>query len=150
MITRPLDLSSRLRQEPRSFDWLYFVNGGLIVLFFTLFGSRHVLPPGLAVEFQLPEIAGANAGARATTHYVTVVNAGQIFAGDGLRVLSDLPEWLREQARTVRHPSLQIQASGDVEVSIITEISSAARRAGFTEIQVAATEPKTVRKAAQP
>lgn len=145
MITRPLDLSSRLRPEPRSFDWLFFVNGGLIVLFFLLFGSRYVLSPGLGVEFQLPQIAGANAGARSTSHYVTVVNAGQIFAGDGLRDLKDLPEWLREQARTVRRPSLLIQASGRVEMSVITEISSAARRAGFVDIQIAATEPQSSR-----
>ena len=32
MITRPLDLASRLRPEPRSFDWLFYVNGGVIVL----------------------------------------------------------------------------------------------------------------------
>lgn len=141
MITRPLDLSSRLRAEPRSFDWLFFVNGGLIVLFFMLFGSRHVLSPGLDVDIQLPEIAGANAGARATTHYVRVVNAGQIFAGDGLRTRAELPEWLAEQARRVKEPSLQIQVGADVEIRVITEISGAARRAGFVHIQVAATEP---------
>lgn len=150
MITRPLDLASRLRPEPRSFDWLFFVNGGLIVFFFVLFGSRHVLSPGLAIDFQLPELAGANAGARATTHYVTVVSAGQIFAGDGLRDLKALPEWLREQARTVSKPSLLIQASGHVETAVITEISSAARRAGFLEIQVAAIEPGADTKGRQP
>ena len=47
MITRPLELSSRLRPEPRTFDWVFYVNGGLIVLFFSLFGSQFVLAPGL-------------------------------------------------------------------------------------------------------
>lgn len=150
MITRPLDLASRLRPEPRSFDWLFFVNAGAIVLFFMLFGSRYVLSPGLGVDYQLPEVAGANAGARATTHYVTVINAGQIFAGDGLRDLKSLPEWLREQARTVPKPSLLIQASGRVETTVITEISSAARRAGFVDIQVAATEPGADAKGKRP
>ena len=46
MITRPLDLASKLRPEPRNFDWLFFVNAGLLVLFFVLFGSRFVLAPG--------------------------------------------------------------------------------------------------------
>ena len=94
MITRPLDLASRLRPEPRNFDWLFFVNGGLIVLFFTLFGSRFVLAPGVAV---LPAIAGANAGARATTHQISVVSANQIFAGDGWRDLKQLDEGLYER-----------------------------------------------------
>ncbi len=149
MITRPLDLASHLRPKPRNYDALFFVNAGLIVLYFGLFGSRFVLAPGVDVDFQLPEIVGANAGARTTTHYVRVVNAGQIFAGDGLRDREGLAHWLREQARSVDHPSLQIQAGGGVEMSVIMEISGAARRAGFGAIQVAATEPiggRSVRK----
>lgn len=138
MITRPLDLASRLRTPPRSFDGLFFVNAVLIGLFFTLFGSRFVMGPGVDVE--LPEIVGANSGARTTTHYVRVVNAGQIFAGDGLRELPQLSEWLREQAASVRRPTLQIQAARGVELSVVTEIAGAARRAGFVEIQIAATE----------
>lgn len=141
MITRPLDLASRLRREPRSFDALFYVNVGLIVLFFVLFGSRHVLAPGIGVGLQLPEVAGANAGARTTSHYVRVVNAGQIFAGDGWRDLAQLSVWLREQARTTVTPTLQIQAGRGVELSIITDITSAARAAGFADVQIAATEP---------
>jgi biopolymer transport protein ExbD len=138
VITRPLDLASRLRAQPRNFDGLFFVNAVLIGLFFVLFGSRYVMGPGLDVE--LPEIVGANSGARTTTHYVRVVNAGQIFAGDGLRELPQLSEWLEEQAASVRQPTLQIQAARGVELSVVTEISGAARRAGFVEIQIAATE----------
>ena len=66
MITHPLDLASRLRPPPRSFDALFLVNGGLIILFFFLFGSRFVLAPGLGVGFQLPEMAAAGAGAAPT------------------------------------------------------------------------------------
>ncbi len=140
MITRPLDLAARLRPEPRSFDALFFVNVGLIVLLFTLHGSQFVLGPGVGVDFRLPEMAGARAGARATTHYVRVVNAGQIFAGDGLRDLPQLKVWLADQARTVREPSLQIQASEGVPMSIVTDIVSAAHEAGFTT-HLAAAEP---------
>ena len=31
MITRPLDLASKMRPEPRNFDWLFYVNAGLLV-----------------------------------------------------------------------------------------------------------------------
>jgi biopolymer transport protein ExbD len=139
MITRPLDLAARLRPEPRSFDSLFFVNCGLIVLFFSLHGSQFVLGPGVGVDFRLPQVAGANAGARATTHYVRVVSAGQIFAGDGLRDMVQLKAWLAAQAETVREPSLQIQASQGVPMSIVTDIVSAAYEAGFTT-HLAATE----------
>jgi biopolymer transport protein ExbD len=134
MITRPLDLASRLRSEPRRFDGLFFVNGGLLVLFFVLFGSRFVLSPGLGVEFELPRVAGANAGARPTTHVITVVNAGQIFAGDGVRGIDQLPGWLNAQAKTVRTPSLLVEAGAGVPTSMLAEILGMAQQAGFSVI----------------
>ena len=45
MITRPLDLAAKLRPPPRSFDALFWVNVGVVVGFFALFGSRFVLAP---------------------------------------------------------------------------------------------------------
>ena len=73
MITRPLDLASRLRPPPRNFDAWFYVNAGLLVLFFYWFGSRFILAPGLGVNFQLPRIAGARAGAAPATHHITVL-----------------------------------------------------------------------------
>ena len=52
MVTRPLDLLSRVRKPTAGPDWLYFVNAGLIVLFFVLFGSRFVISPGIVVSNQ--------------------------------------------------------------------------------------------------
>src|SRR5207248_1917121 len=63
MITRPLDLAAKLRPEPRNFDFLFLVNGGLLVLFFLLFESRFVLAPGLGLDLHLPEVPGARSGA---------------------------------------------------------------------------------------
>lgn len=137
MITRPLDLASRLRPEPRNFDWLFLVNGGLVVLFFSLFGSRFVLAPGVAV---LPAVAGATAQARPATHHVSVVSASQIFAGDGLRDLTQLREWLAAQARTTRSPVLLVQANETVDLGLVAEIFSLARAEGF-DVHLAAVEP---------
>jgi biopolymer transport protein ExbD len=137
MITRPLDLSSKLRPEPRNFDWLFFVNAGLIVLFFALFGSRYVLAPGLGVDFQLPRVGNPHADARTTTHFISVVSAGQIFAGDGLRTMDQLGQWLKEQAKTVKAPSLLVRASAGVRAAVLTDITSAARAAGFTVVLAA-------------
>ena len=60
MITRPLDLASRLRPPPRNFDVFFYVNLGLMVLAFTVLGSRFVLAPGFGVDFQLPEMQGVS------------------------------------------------------------------------------------------
>jgi biopolymer transport protein ExbD len=138
MITRPLDLAEKLRPEPRSFDWLFFVNAGLIVLFFSLFGSRFVLAPGFGL-MELPAIAGANANARPTTHYITVVGPGQVIAGDGLRDREQLRVWLEVQAKTTSEPTLLVLANRDVSMSVLADIVSVAQAAGF-HIQVAATE----------
>ena len=145
MITRPLDLASKLRREPRSLDWLFFVNGGLIVLFFFLFGSRFVLAPGLGLDFRLPQVAGANAQARATTHSITVLRSGLIITNDGLRKLEEFPEWLKQGAKGATAPSLLVRADENVVLAVLTEITDAASAAGFTVI-MAAGEPTAAAK----
>jgi len=139
MITRPLELSSRLRPEPRNFDWLFFVNGGLIALFFTLFGSPFVLAPGMEVDFQLPKVTGADAAALPPTSVVSVTDSGQIFA-DGLRTIDQLPEWLRSEAAKSSRPVLVVRAGREVRIALLTEIASAAVEAGFARVLSAAVE----------
>lgn len=141
MITRPLDLASKLREQPRSFDFLFYVNVGLVVLFFSLFGSRFVLAPGLGVDFQMPEMAGATAGAVPTDRMISVRPSGQIFVADGLLNLPQLNAWLKGEAPKLRNPSLLIRASAGVPLSQLANITSAAREAGFVRIVVGAEEP---------
>lgn len=141
MITRPLDLASKLRPEPRNCDALFLVNGGLLVLFFMLFGSRFVLAPGLGVDFKLPEMPGALANAMATTSTISVKNSGQIFA-DGLLTMAQLRDWLKMEVRKTKQPALLVRMSAGVPVSVQNEIVAAAREAGFgPNIVLAAEEP---------
>lgn len=142
MITRPLDLASKLRPEPRNFDVLFYVNVGLIGLFFMLFGSRFVLAPGLGLDFRMPEIRGALAGAAPAQRMVSVLPSGQIFA-DGLVNMPQLREWLKVEARKLKEPSLLIRARADVPVSQLAEIVSAAYEAGFTKVVWGAEESPT-------
>jgi len=140
MITRPLDLASKLRPEPRNFDTLFYVNVGVLTLFFLVFGSRFVLAPGLGVDFKLPEMPGSLPGALSTST-ISVKNSGQIFA-DGLLNMSQLREWLKTEAKKTKHPSLLVRMSAGVSVSVQNEIVSAAREAGFgSSIVLAAEEP---------
>ncbi len=50
MITHPLDLESKLSAVPRDLDMMFWVNVGVVMLFFSLLGSRFVLAPGLPVQ----------------------------------------------------------------------------------------------------
>jgi biopolymer transport protein ExbD len=144
MITRPLDLASKLRPPPRNFDFVFLVNGGLIVMFFLLFGSRFVLAPGLGVDFIMPEMPGAVAGAARTTHVVSVIRPGLIFVDDGAINFEQLKDWLKVQAKTTPQPSLLVRASASqVPVTDLTDIASAAQAAGFVRVVVGALEPES-------
>lgn len=142
MITRPLDLASKLRPEPKNFGAAFFLNVGLIVLFFSLFGSRFVLAPGLGVDFRLPAVTGADVGARLSTHVIDVTNSGQIFTSHGIRKLEELGGWLKGEARSTTSPVLLARVGAGVPMSLWTEIASIAHAAGFKTL-LAAEEPKT-------
>jgi len=134
MITRPLDLASKLRPEPRNFDWLFFVNAGLLVLFFSLFGSRFVLAPGLPLSFRLPAVAGAATQARPPTHVIGVISDKLIVTGDGLRKIEELQGWLGKQAARTKSPLLLVWAGEDLSMALLADVVNAANAAGFEVI----------------
>jgi biopolymer transport protein ExbD len=138
MITRPLDLASKLRLEPRNFDALFYVNVGVLALFFSMFGSSFVLSPGLGVDFKVPTTT--NLSRAITTSTISVKNSGQIFA-DGLLSMAQLREWLKVEAKKSKNPSLLIRMSAGVPISVQSEIVGAAAEAGFSSVTVAAEEP---------
>jgi biopolymer transport protein ExbD len=104
---------------------------GLLGLFFTLFGSRFVLAPGLGVDFQLPQQPGAQAGAAQASNVISVLRSGQIFTDEGLVDMGQLGEWLATRAARERTPTLLIRASAEVTLSELIEIEGAAHNAGF-------------------
>jgi biopolymer transport protein ExbD len=146
MITRPLNLASHLRTEPRNFDLLFLVNAGLLALFFVVFASRFVLSPGLAVDFRIPAIAGATAGATLTTHQVTITQSGVFFVESGRIDLAQLKDWLKKEGQrrpeqAGRSPTLNILADARLTVADLAEVVRIARSAGF-EVQWGAVEPE--------
>jgi hypothetical protein len=131
MITRPLEVAAKMRPEPRSLDALFYVNAGLIVLFFSLFGSRFVLAPGLGVTFQVPTMPGALAGGATTTHRISVVRSDLIFVADeGAINTKQLRVWLERKAKETRQPSLLVLVAAGVPTTDFTDIASAAHAAG--------------------
>jgi biopolymer transport protein ExbD len=131
MITRPLELASKLRPAPRNLDALFFVNAGLIVLFLSLFGSRFVLAPAFGVDFRLPTVAGANANAKSPTHVIDVDRSGQILTNDGIRTMEQLEQWLAAEGKTTKQPVLLVRGDAEVPTGVALAISSAAQKAGF-------------------
>lgn len=137
MITRPLDLASRLTPVPRGLDTLFYVNVGLLALFFSVFGSAFVLAPGLGIEFALP-VAGDAATSTATTDVVIAVPTTGMVVVDGAVVdYVGLAGWLREKAAGGRAKRLLVQASGSLPARDLVEIYALAADAGFTGVLIA-------------
>lgn len=132
MITHPLDLAAQLRPPPRSFDLVFLVNGGLIVLFFLVFGSRFVLAPGLGVDFKLPEMPGAVAGAAPTLVVITLERSDVVFVPDGMLNYAQLRGWLEKRARNEKGLALLVRADRRVPLEDMGVIAEMAGRAGFT------------------
>lgn len=148
MITRPLDLASRLRPVPRGLDALFYVNVGMLAVFFLLFGSRFVLAPGLAVDFRLPQAGGA-ATARVMTDVVIAVPAANMAVVEGAVLdFKGLGAWLRGQTMASpgisrggvaepRGKRLLVQASSALPARDLAEIYALAADAGFAGVLIA-------------
>jgi biopolymer transport protein ExbD len=130
MITHPLDLAARLRPPPRSNDALFFVNGGLILVFFALFGSRFVLAPGLGVGFRLPEMAGA--GAAPTRVVISLPRSDMVLVDDGMLNYAQLRGWLEKRAHSEKGLALLVRADRQVPLEDLGIIAEMAASAGFT------------------
>ena len=140
MITRPLDLLSKLRPAPRNFDFLFLMNGGLIALFFTLFSSHFVLSPGLRVnntDLMLPSSPDALVNPKATPVSVSVYANGQVWGDGGLIPPLKLVEWLATQAKKAPGSTLLVIMDTRAPMNVFTDISDAAKAGGFSDIQLA-------------
>ncbi len=140
MITRPLDLLSKLRPPPRNFDFLFLVNGGLIALFFTLFSSHFVLSPGLRVngtDLKLTESSGALDNPVATPISISINANGQVWGDTGLIPDAKLNEWLLNQIKRAPGSTLLVIADRSATTGVIMTIKDAAVAAGFKGIQFA-------------
>jgi biopolymer transport protein ExbD len=127
MITHPLDLATKLRPPPRSFD--------MLVLFFLLFGSRFVLAPGLGITFRLPEMAGALEGAAAATVVISVPRSDMVLVEDGMYNYAQLRGWLQKRARQEKSPVLLVRADRGVPSEDMGIIADMAVQAGFAGVQ---------------
>lgn len=144
MITRPLDLESRLSPPPRDFTAVAWVNAGVIVLFFSLLGSRFVLAPGLLVE--LPAINSASASTVAAPVMVTYLRDDLILFEDGKYTLAELRSHLESYAKKNPGAVLLVRANKEVSAQAMTNLGSIAESAGFAHMLLAAEPAPSVRR----
>lgn len=141
MITRPLDLAARLRPLSRGWDALFYVNTGLLALFFVLFGSRFVLAPGLAVDFALPSAASAATSAAITDVVIAVPASGMAVVDGAVVDFPRLAAWLAEQGKSAGgRRRLLVQASGALPARDLAAVHTMAAEAGFTGVLIATDE----------
>lgn len=150
MITRPLDLASRLSPISRGWDALFYVNVGALAVFFFVFGSRFVLAPGLAVDFSLPQ-AGDSATSAWTTDVVIALPASNMAVVEGAVLdFASLGAWLKMKGASSGggdgnvlagspRKRLLIQASGALPARDLATVYALAADAGFGGVLVATT-----------
>jgi len=132
MIIHPLDLDSRLRRPPRSFDWVFFVNIALIGMFFLFFGSRFILSPAI----NLPAFPVSHISYLPGSAVVSVKANGQIFTDAGLVNDSQLNTWLAEKIKNSPDASLLIRGDAKVSIDRLLDIQLMAEQAGFKLVSI--------------
>jgi biopolymer transport protein ExbD len=84
------------------------------------------------VDFQLPQLPGAQSGAAQTTDVISVLRSGQIFTSDeGLVDIGQLRLWLKARSSRDPHPTLLVRASSGVTLAELIDIEGAAHDTGF-------------------
>jgi biopolymer transport protein ExbD len=145
MITRPLELESRLSPPPRDVDFLAWTNVAVIVLFFGLLGSRFVLAPGLLMGsgsegFQLPASTGLQYAGTASV--VVSYRQDDVILFEGAIIkLPELRERLAIYAK--QHPGevLLLLADKHVSAQAVTDLSVMAQSVGFAYVLMAGEKP---------
>lgn len=143
MITRPLDLESKLSQPPRDLDVMFWVNAAVIVLFFSLLGSRFVLAEGLPVDVGgqliLPESKSTTQ--RAASVVISYRRDNMVLFEGGIFDLQDLRPRIEQYGK--EHPGAVMLVRYDKAVSMqgFVNLCDMARAAGLSVLVAA--EPQT-------
>lgn len=141
MITKPLELESRLSPPPRDLDFVSWVNVAVIFLFFSLLGSRFVLAPGLLMgtgneNFTLPK--NSHPQLSRTASVVVTYRRDSVILFEGA-IVSPTELQQRLAAYAKKHPGevLLLIADKNVTLRAVSELSAMAQSLGFAYVQTA-------------
>jgi biopolymer transport protein ExbD len=138
MITRPLDLQSRLKAPSKRLNPVPLFDVLLIAFFFSLLSSKFVLSPGLTIN--LPQ-GGSGLGAPVSA--VLKVEGADMLLFDG-RILNMESLGAALRTHTMTNPgetNLLIYFNRDVSVQTLLSVAEVAREEGVARVQLAA-EPR--------
>ena len=148
LITRPLNLRSYMQRPDLRFNSVPFLDVCIIVLFFALANSRFILASGVGIDFKeldLPQAGESLVAGRPTVGNFTMVSFRQddIIMFEGGRYLLDRVE--RPLQRYVEQNGLEgsvllIKLDRSVPTEQLLRLCEIARRAGFSGVQIAATD----------
>lgn len=145
MITRPLDLVSRLSPPPRDLDFFAWVNVALIVMFFGLLGSRFVLAPGLAMAvgesgstIDLPALGTSTGGEGVASVVVSYRRDNVILFEGGMYSQQDLRKKMAEYIKRQPGAVLLVRADRQVSMQAFLDLCEMAKSVGFANVLVAA------------
>lgn len=147
MITRPLELESRLSPPPRDLDFVAWVNAAVIVLFFSLLGSRFVLPPGMPVGvgdqggLVLPQGGGTGEGTGGASVVVSYRRDNVILFEGGMYSLADLRKQMAGYVRNHPGAVMLVRADRQVSMQAFLDLCNMAKSVGFANVLVAAESP---------
>jgi biopolymer transport protein ExbD len=148
MITRPLELQSRLSAPPRDLDFFAWVSVGVIALFFTMLGSRFVLPSGTAIDVDgqpngvvLPQGGAVTENAGAASVVVSYRRDNVILFEGGMYTMAELRKHM--EAYTRQHPKavMLVRADRQVSMQAFLDLCEMARQVGFANVVAAAEQP---------
>ena len=148
MITRPLDLESRLSPPPRDLDFMAWVNVAVIVLLFAMFGSQTVLLPGVPIgvgessQIELPTTGPASGDAGTASVVVSYRRDNVILFEGGMYSLADLRKQMAGYVK--KHPGavMLVRADRQVSMQAFLDLCDMARSVGFANVRVAAETPE--------
>ena len=145
MITRPLDLESRMSPPPRDFNAVAWVNVGLIVLFFSLLGSRFVLATGVLVgvgdetgAIELPSANPASVSTTATSVVVSYRRDNVILFEGGMYSLAELRKHMEAYTRNNPGSVMLVRADKQVSNQALADLFAMAGAVGFKNVLLAA------------
>lgn len=142
MIVQPFNFTARLKQTSVGFDIVPFIDFCLLLVFFTVLGSRFVVAPGLTVN--LPAMQAATSDAVPTSRVLTVgeVEGRELIIYDNrVQSLKTLADSFAEHPAAAPGEVLLLRLKRDVSVQLLVQINELAAQAGFSAVQIAA-EPE--------
>jgi biopolymer transport protein ExbD len=140
MITRPFNFSVHLRSTSARLEATGFIDACLILIFFSVFLSPHILAPGHVIN--LPEASGAALDADVVTSVLTVTGSEMLIFEGRIYSPDSFQKSFAHRAAAGKGGVLLIRADQDVPTSLLAMVLPLARDAGFARVVIAARQEK--------